>query len=160
MLKGFVNQPEMISELQLKDYLSELPEDRREPIQRLYRCLQENLPKGFESRINGKFLSFDVPLDRYPSGYHVTPDTPLPFISIASQKHFVALYHMGIYADKNILGWFQTEYPSYSKYKLDMGKSCIRFKHVNDIPYDLIAQLATKISVEDWIATYEEAIKR
>jgi hypothetical protein len=105
-------------------------------------------------------LAYVVPHRLYADGYHVNPDLPLPFINVASQKQFVGFYHMGIYADKKLHRWFVNEYPKHCSHKLDMGKSCVRFKKLDDIPYDLIAQLATKISVEDWIALYEKSRKR
>jgi hypothetical protein len=105
-------------------------------------------------------LCYVVPFSLYPSGYHCDPKLPLPFFSLASQKNFIALYHMGIYANPELLEWFVSEYPKHSKQKLDMGKSCIRFKKMDQIPYDLIAELLTKISPEEWIEIYEKAFKR
>src|SRR5690554_5395600 len=105
-------------------------------------------------------LGYVVPHAIYPDGYHCTPELPLPFLSIASQKNFVAIYHMGIYADKELLDWFVGEYPKYMKTKLDMGKSCIRFKNMKTIPYELIAQLCSKMSVHQWIDLYEQNVKR
>ena len=105
-------------------------------------------------------IGWDVPLSAYPAGYHCTPGSPLPFIGLASQKNFVALYHMGIYADPEILDWFVNEFPNHSKKKLDMGKSCIRFKKMDDIPFELIGELCTKISVEEWIESYEKNFKK
>ena len=96
-----------------------------------------------------------VPHSLYPAGYHCNPSDPLPFMSIASQKNFVALYHMGIYADPELLAWFEAEYPKHSKTKLKMGKSCIRFKNLKNIPYDLIAELVTKMPPEKWIGVYD-----
>lgn len=105
-------------------------------------------------------IGYVVPKSVYPAGYHCKPEEPLPFISLASQKNFIALYHMGIYADPGLLAWFVAEYPKYSKYKLDMGKSCIRFKRVDDIPYDLVAELAGKMTVGEWVEIYEAAFKK
>jgi hypothetical protein len=105
-------------------------------------------------------IGFVVPHSIYPDGYHCDPKLPLPFISIASQKNFIAVYHMGIYADRNLLEWFENEFPKHSKSKLDMGKSCIRFKKINEIPYELIGQLAGKVSVNEWIKTYESVFKK
>lgn len=105
-------------------------------------------------------LGYVVPHSLYPAGYHCDPKTPLPFLAIASQKNFIALYHMGIYAKPELLKWFTTEYPKHSTAKLDMGKSCIRFKKPEHIPYTLIAELAKKMTVKDWIATYEMNLKR
>ncbi len=101
-----------------------------------------------------------VPHSMYPDGYHTSPDLPLPFINLASQKNFIALYHMGIYAEPALLTRFQTTFPKQAKRKLDMGKSCIRFKDMQDIPYDLIGQLASKMTVQEWITLYEKSIKR
>ena len=126
---------------------------------KLRTVIRENLPKGFKEVMDG-MLHYVVPHSIYPDGYHCNPKQPLPFISLASQKNFIALYHMGIYSDNKLLNWFTKEYPSHSKSKLDMGKSCIRFKKVNDIPYDLIGELVSKITVDEWIFFYEKAIKR
>ena len=102
-------------------------------------------------------IGYVVPHSIYPKGYHCDPKLPLPFINIASQKNFIALYHMGIYADENLLNWFVNEFYKHSKAKLDMGKSCIRFKKPELIPYDLIGQLFTKLTVNDWVNIYESA---
>ncbi|MBP8157436.1 MAG: DUF1801 domain-containing protein [Flavobacterium sp.] len=142
------------------DYINELPADRKEAIQKLRKAINDNLPKGFQESMGYGMMGYCVPHAIYPKGYHCNPKDPLPFMGLASQKNFVAFYHMGIYADKNLHDWFVTEYVKRCKYKLDMGKSCVRFKKMDDIPYDLIAELTQKISVEDWIATYESAFKK
>ncbi|WP_298420251.1 DUF1801 domain-containing protein [uncultured Kordia sp.] len=144
----------------IDDYISQLPEERKEVITKLRTILTENLPAGFSEAINYKMPSFVVSHDTYPGGYHCDPKLPLPFISYASQKNFVALYHMGIYANPELMEWFTAEYPKHCKRKLDMGKSCIRFKKMDDIPYDLIAELATKMSPQDWIDIYEANVKK
>lgn len=141
------------------EYVSKLPEDRAEAIQRLRDIFNSNLPEGFEEVMSYGMIGYVVPHSLYPKGYHVTPDLPLPFINIASQKNFVALYHSGIYAFPELLEWFKAEYPSYVKTKLDMGKSCIRFKNVKTIPYELITELATKMTPERWIEIYESNLK-
>ncbi|WP_046744759.1 DUF1801 domain-containing protein [Kordia zhangzhouensis] len=143
----------------IEAYIEQLPEERKEPITRLRNILLENLPDGFSEQVNYNMPSFVVSHAIYPGGYHCDPKLPLPFISYASQKNFVALYHMGIYAKKELLDWFVAEYPKHCKYKLDMGKSCIRFKKMNDIPYELIAELAKKMSPNDWIELYEKNVK-
>lgn len=143
-----------------EQYLSELPDDRKNAILKLRNILKENLPKGFEEVMSYGMLGYVVPHAIFPKGYHCDPKLPLPFINLASQKNFIALYHMGIYADKNLFDWFIAEYPKHVKTKLDMGKSCIRFKKVDDIPFELIGELATKISVQDWIAMYEKNLQR
>ena len=140
-------------------FIDALPEERKEAMNQLRNTILENLPDGFEEQ-TGAMINYVVPFSLYPAGYHCPPKQPLPFMSIASQKNFIALYHMGVYANKDVLDWFVNEYPNHSKYKLDMGKSCIRFKRIDHIPYNLIGELITKISVEDWIATYENAFKK
>lgn len=143
-----------------EQYLSELPEDRKEAMLKLRNAIKENLPQGFEEVISYGMLGYVVPHSIYPSGYHCDPKLPLPFINLASQKNFIALYHMGIYANKNLESWFVSEYPKHVKTKLDMGKSCIRFKKIDDIPFDFIGELAAKVSVEDWILNYEKAFRK
>ena len=143
-----------------EQYLSELPEDRKEAMLKLRNAIKENLPQGFEEVISYGMLGYVVPHSIYPSGYHCNPKLPLPFINLASQKNFIALYHMGIYANKNLESWFVSEYPKHVKTKLDMGKSCIRFKKMEDIPFDFIGELVAKVSVEDWISNYEKAFRK
>ena len=143
-----------------EQYLSELPEDRKEAMLKLRNAIKENLPQGFEEVISYGMLGYVVPHSIYPSGYHCNPKLPLPFINLASQKNFIVLYHMGIYADKNLESWFVSEYPKHVKTKLDMGKSCIRFKKMDDIPFDFIGELVAKVSVEDWISNYEKAFRK
>ncbi|QBN17348.1 DUF1801 domain-containing protein [Flavobacterium nackdongense] len=136
-------------------YLNELPEDRKEPFLKLRTCILNSLPQGFQEEISYGMLGYVVPHSLYPNGYHCNPKLPLPFLSIASQKNFVAIYHMGLYTDPELMHWFITEFAKNSKHKLDMGKSCIRFKKLDQIPFDLIAELAAKMSVTDWINCYE-----
>lgn len=142
------------------EYVAAIPEERREAFTRLRETIQENIPDGFREAMSYGMIGYVVPHELYPPGYHCDPKLPLPFVSIASQKNFMALYHMGIYASPELLNWFVTEYPKHCKSKLDMGKSCIRFKKPADIPYELIAQLVRKMSVEDWVAMYESAFTR
>jgi len=126
----------------------------------LRKKISENIPKGFFEIMGYGMLGYAVPHSIYPSGYHCDQKLPLPFMGIASQKNFVAVYHMGIYSDKKLLDWFLAEFPNHSPKKLDMGKSCIRFKKMDDIPYDLFGELASKMTVDDWIDTYERVFKR
>lgn len=144
----------------VKEYLEQLPEDRAEAVEQLRRTLKKNLPKGFEETLGYGMLCYVVPHALYPDGYHCDPKTPLPFISLASQKNFIALYHMGLYGDPKLLKWFTDEYAKRVKGKLDMGKSCIRFKKPEQIPYDLLAELFSKIDPVQWIALYEKNLKR
>ena len=141
-------------------YVEELPDDRKEVIQRLRTILKENLPVGYEEEISYGMIGYVVPYSIYPAGYAVKPKVPLPLINLASQKNHVALYHMAVYAVPGIAEWFQTEYPKHCKTKLDMGKGCIRLKKMDDIPYDLIGELARKVDVQTWIDTYEKVVRR
>ncbi|MGB0391452.1 MAG: DUF1801 domain-containing protein [Salibacteraceae bacterium] len=143
-----------------EDYISKLPNDRAEAMTKLRAVIKENLPEGFEECINYNMIGYVVPHSIYPDGYHVNSSLPLPFINIASQKNFVALYHSGVYSSPELMDWFVAEYPKYVKTKLDMGKSCIRFKKMATIPYELIGELVSKFTVQEWIATYEKALKK
>jgi uncharacterized protein YdhG (YjbR/CyaY superfamily) len=142
------------------EYVDSLPDERKSVIENIRKTVLDNLPEGFEETMGYGMLGYVVPHSIYPSGYHCDPKMPLPFISVASQKNFIALYHMGIYADESLLNCFVAEYPKHCKTKLDMGKSCIRFKKMNDIPYELLGQLVAKMSVQDWISLYEKNLKR
>ena len=146
--------------LSIDDYIKELPPHRQEAIKRLRKEILKNLPDGFEEVMSYGMIGFVVPHSLYPAGYHCDPKLPLPFLNIASQKNFIAVYHMGVYSNKALLDWFVKEYPKHSSTKLDMGKSCIRFKKAENIPYKLIGELAGKISVADWITTYESLYKK
>lgn len=143
----------------VEEYILSLPKDRKEPFSKLRETVKKNLPKGFEETIQYNMIGYVVPKKTYPAGYHVTPELALPFIHIASQKNGLALYHMGIYSDLKLLKWFQTEYPKHCKTKLDMGKSCIRFKKLEEIPWTLIGDLSKKMSPKDWIALYEKNLQ-
>ncbi len=130
----------------VEEYVDNLPEDRQTAIKKLRKIILTNLPKGFYEEISYGMIGYVVPHAIYPKGYHCNTKLPLPFINVASQKNFIALYHMGIYANKELLDWFVGEYPKHVKRKLDMGKSCIRFKKIEEIPYDLIGELVSKIT--------------
>ena len=142
-----------------EEYVRNLTEDRKSAISSLRKTIMANLPKGFEEVMSYGMIGYVVPHSLYPGGYHCSPELPLPFINIASQKNFVAFYHSGIYADNSLHDWFVSEYPKYVKTKLDMGKSCVRFKRVELIPYELLGDLCTKMTVDQWIELYESNIK-
>lgn len=118
------------------------------------------MPTGFEETISYGMISYVVPHSIYPEGYHCNPDEPLPFISIGVQQKGISIYHMGIYAEENLLKWFQEEFKRVSNSKLNMGKSCIRFNKMEEIPFELIGKFISKISVHDWINIYENRIKK
>jgi len=142
------------------EYIKELPADRKEAIAKLRDVVLKNLPDGFKEQMGYGMLGYVVPHKVYPPGYHCDPKLPLPFAGIASQKNFIAFYHMGIYAMPDLLKWFVAEYPKHSSAKLDMGKSCVRFKKPEHIPYKLIGELMKKVSVEKWVEGYEKNMKR
>lgn len=141
------------------EYISKLPQERQEAIKKLRAIINKNIPKGFHEEISYGGIGWVVPHSIYPDGYHCDPKLPLPFMGLMSQKNFISIYHMGIYSDEKLKTWFEKEYKATCKTKLDMGKSCIRLKKIDDIPYDLIGQLASKITPQDWINTYEKAFK-
>jgi len=144
----------------VNEILENLPEDRAEPFNKLHNVIIKNLPKGFKAAISYGGLGYVVPHTKYPAGYHCKPIEPLPFAGIASQKNSINFYHLGIYSDPELMDWFVSEYPKHSKQKLDMGKSCVRFKKFNEIPYELIGELMKKMSMDEWIAIYEKNIKK
>lgn len=141
------------------NYIDQLPEERKEAFGKLRKAILDNLPKGFTETMSYGMVGYVVPHSIYPDGYKFDSKLPLPFLSIASQKNFIAVYHMGIYADDKLLEWFTKEYPKHSTAKLDMGKSCMRFKKINEIPYELIGELTAKMSVQQWIDLYERKFK-
>lgn len=144
----------------IKSYLLQVDDDRKDAFTKLYTTVKNNIPKKFEEQFIYNQIGFVVPKSIYPAGYHCTPELALPFVMLAAQKSHLALYHMGIYMMPEVYDWFVSEYPNHSKRKLDMGKSCIRFKKMDDIPFDLIAQLMQKISVNDYVTTYESILNK
>lgn len=142
------------------DYIRTVPDNRKQTFIRLLEVIRENIPDGFSEQIQYGMIGFVVPHNLYPGGYHAKPSEALPFAHLASQKHHIALYHMGLYSDEKLLNWFKKEYSERVNDKLDMGKSCIRFHKFDAIPYDLIAELMTKITLKNWIEKYEKSIKK
>jgi len=143
-----------------EEYINLVPEDQREAIRTLREVIKKNLPVGFEESNSYGMIGFVVPITRYPKGYHTTPGEPLPFIGLAAQKNHIALYHMALYANEDLHKWFEDEYAKRVTTKLDMGKSCIRFKNKSSIPYDLIGELVSKITVDQYVAWYEETMEK
>lgn len=142
------------------EYINSLPPDRKEVISKIREVLLKNLPEGFEETMGYGMLGYAVPHSLYPKGYHCDPKVPLPYMNLASQKNFIALYAMCVYGNNKIHDWFVAEYPKHSKTKLDMGKACVRFKKLDDIPYALIGELASKLTVQQWIAICEQMVSR
>lgn len=144
----------------IEEYLAAVPDEREPAFNKLRKTILDNLPKGFVEELNYGMIGYVVPLSIYPKGYHVTPGSPLPFCNLATQKNFIGFYHMGLYADPKMHNWFVEGYEAQAKYKLDMGKSCVRLKKLEDIPYDLIGELISKITPDDWILMYESNLKK
>lgn len=138
-----------------EEYINEIPQHQLQSFLELRKAIVENLPEGYEEQMSYGMIGYVVPYSIYPKGYHVKPKVPLPLMNLAAQKNFIALYHMGIYANKQLLDWFTQEYPNHSKLKLDMGKGCIRFKNMDQIPYTLIGELVQKMKPEEWVDLYE-----
>jgi Domain of unknown function (DU1801) len=143
----------------IEEYLDSLPEDRKAAVTKLHKAIKKNMPKGFKDCMNYGMIGYVVPHSIYPAGYHCDPKLPLPFMGLASQKNFIAFYHMGIYADPKLLKWFTDAHAKASPKKLDMGKSCTRYKKPEDIPFDLLGELCTKMTVQQWIDLYEKNYK-
>lgn len=142
------------------DYVNSLPEDRKVAINKLRKAITNNIPDGFEEYSSYGMIGYVVPHKLFADGYHCNPKLPLPFINIASQKNFIAIYHMGIYMNSELMNWFVTEYPKHCTLKLDMGKSCIRFKKIDQIPYELIGELVQKMTVKNWIDLYTKQLNK
>jgi uncharacterized protein YdhG (YjbR/CyaY superfamily) len=144
----------------INEFIDALPAERRATVKKIREQIASNLPEGFAEIVTPGFINYNVPHSLYPKGYHCDPKQPLPFISIASQKNYIAVYHMGLYSDPEMLDWFTSEYPKHVKGKLDMGKSCIRFRKTEYIPYELMGKLAAKMSPQQWIKQYESVLKK
>ena len=142
----------------VESYMASLPQDRQDAISKIRQAILTNIPEGFVEQMSYGMIGYVIPHSLYPAGYHCKPSLPLPFMNVASQKNFIAVYHMGIYANADLLKWFTDEYSKRITGRLDMGKSCIRFKNPENIPFELIGKLAGKLSVTEWIKLYKESI--
>ena len=145
--------------MEVQQYIDQLEGTRKPEFLELRKIIVDNLPKGFEETIGYGMIGYVVPHSIYPAGYHCTPKLPLPFLNLVMRKDIITFYHMGLYSDEKLLVWFKDEYSKFTSLKLDMGKSCVRFKKSGDIPYALIGALMQKVSVEDWVLIYEEKLK-
>lgn len=150
----------MISKANTVDaYLNELPENRSVVVRKLREIILSNLPKGFEETMSYGMIGYVIPHSIYPDGYHVNPSDPVPFMGLASQKNYVAIYYMGFMISKETLNWFTQTYKVVVPTKLDMGKSCIRLKNLNTIPYELIGELCQRITVKKYLQAYEKVLE-
>ncbi len=139
------------------EYIAGLPDDRKSALSTLRKVINDNLPEGFKETMGYGHIGWVVPHESYPAGYHCDPKQPLPFMGVASQKNHIALYSMCLYGDVEQLDWFRAEWPKHSKKKLNMGISCIRFTKLEDIPLELIGELASKVTPQQWIEIYERS---
>lgn len=142
------------------DYIKQVPVERQKPVKLLREVINQNIPDGFSECISYGMIGWVVPHSVYAPGYHCDPGLPLPFISIASQKNFISLYHMGMYILPELREWFMAEYPKYISGKPDMSKSCIRFKNPDRIPFQLVGALAARMTPQAWIELYESELKK
>jgi uncharacterized protein YdhG (YjbR/CyaY superfamily) len=144
----------------VSDYIDNVQEERKSVFLQVLEAVRKGIPSDFEECISYGMIGFVVPHSLYTKGYHCDPKLPLPFISLANQKNSINLYHMGIYANADLLDWFVDSYNKSSGSKLDMGKSCIRFNPKKEIPYLLIQELCSKMKAEEWIKLYESAFNK
>ncbi len=148
----------MISKAQtVKEYLASLPEDRRKAMEAVRKVIRKNIGKGYEEGMQYGMIGYYVPHKLYPAGYHCDPKQPLPFACLASQKNHMAVYLMTVYGEGE--AWFRKEWAKTGR-KLDMGKSCIRFKKLEDLPLDVIGKAVARVPVKDYIGYYESRLKR
>lgn len=136
-------------------YLRELPADRRAAINSIREVILKHLPAGYEECMSYGMIGYVVPHSLYPKGYHCDPKLPLPFANLASQKNHMALYLMTVYGDPATEKWFRAAWKAAGK-KLDMGKACVRFKKLDDIPLDVIGQLIARVPVKAYIERIEK----
>ncbi len=138
------------------EYIASLPDERKDAISKLRKVIKKNLPKGYKEEMSYGMIGIVVPHSIYPAGYHCNPKIPLPLINLGSQKNFISMHHMGLYGDPKLLDWFVAEYAKQVDLKLDMGKGCVRFKKMDQIPYELIGELIAKMSVADYVKVVTE----
>lgn len=164
MIKSSISYSYLVPPMSIKadnptEYIAAAPKERMEALETLRQVILRNLPEGFEETMSYGMVGYVVPHSIYPGGYHCSPELPLPFLSFASQKNFIAIYHMGMYAQPELLKWFTDEWSRRDLGRLDMGKSCVRFKKPGAIPFDLIGELVAKMSSQEWIDVYEKRFK-
>ena len=142
----------------VREYIDSLPDDRRKVVSELRKVINKNLPKGFKEGVGYGMIAWSVPHSAFPAGYHCDPSKPLMLMCLSSTKGHIALHHMGLYGSGQLMTWFKSEWPKHSAKKLDIGKACVRFKKLDDIPFDLIGELAAKLTPQQWVDQYEKAL--
>jgi hypothetical protein len=141
----------------VEQYLAELPIDRRKALQALRTAILKNLPSGYEEGMQYGMIGYFVPHSVYPPGYHCDPAQPLPFAGLASQKNHMSIYLMCVYGDSEQAAWFRQAWAKTGK-KLDMGKSCVRFKKIDEVPLAVIGEAIRRVPAKKFIEYYEAAI--
>ena len=142
----------------VEEYLQALPGDRRAAISTVRETILANLPKGYEVRMNYGMIGYVVPHSIYPAGYHCNPAQPLTYASLGSQKNHIALYLMCVYGHAETAAWFRKAWEATGK-KLDMGKACVRFKRLEDVPLEVVGQVIARTPVKQYIATIENVLQ-
>jgi uncharacterized protein YdhG (YjbR/CyaY superfamily) len=143
----------------VEEYMAALPEDRREAMAAIREVILKNLPKGYEEGMQWGMPSYFVPLSAYPAGYNCQPDQPLPFVGLASQKNHMAFYGFCIYMDEELKNRFVEDWKKTGK-KLDMGKSCVRFKKLEDVPLQVIGDAVKRVPMKKYIKQYEKLLQQ
>lgn len=144
----------------VEEYIDNVDEKRQGAFRELVEVVRKNIPQGFEEVMQYNMITYVVPLKEYPKGYLERIDEPLPFISLGVQKNHIAFYHLGIMSNEDLLSWFQDEYKKQVPTKLNMGKSCIRMTNVKNIPFELLGELVSKMTPDEWVLNYEKAIEK
>ena len=144
----------------VQEYVAAVPEGKAAHFRKLRSTIKRSLPKGFREVMSYGMIGYVVPHALYPAGYHCNPAEPLPFMGLASQKGAITFYHMGLYSNRELMEWFLKKYAALARHKIDIGKSCIRFKYWDEIPYDAIGELVRRIGVRQWIREYEAKLKK
>ncbi|MGD8428300.1 MAG: DUF1801 domain-containing protein [Balneolaceae bacterium] len=139
----------------VEEYIKELPEYRREPIETIRELILEHLPEGFQETINWGMISYEIPLDHYPDTYN---NQPLNYLGLAAQKNYNALYLMAVYQDEELQEWLEEEFKKANK-KMDMGRSCLRFQTIDDLPVEAISKVIAHQTPDEFIKKYEESRK-
>jgi hypothetical protein len=140
-------------------YLDSLPKERSHALRAVRRVILENLPAGYEEHMQYGMITYVVPHSLYPAGYHCNPEQPLPYASLGSQKNHMALYLMSVYGDPALDQWFRGAWQASGK-RLDMGKSCVRFRTLEDLPLEVIGQVIARVSAKKYVARVEAALQK
>jgi hypothetical protein len=135
----------------VQEYVNALPADRRAVVSAVRDVILANLPAGYREAMNGGVITYEIPLERYPNTYN---RQPLMYVALAAQKNHYALYLMCVYQSADKQEWMKDQFHRAGK-KLDMGKSCVRFRKLDDLPLDVIAQVVASATPDDYIAAYE-----